>query len=133
MHSRLSFPSFSLSLSLPLSGRLITEELLGVLGLEADMDFGGEPDMGTLREGEAGVVFEVPMLGKARRYQPPVYVKATSWCWVASPWPSAPSGMGVSIHPTVHLSSSGTSAVGDRGEDVEMEMCEDCAGIRYCA
>jgi hypothetical protein len=125
VHSRLSFPSFSLSLSLPLSGRLITEELLGVLGLEADM--------GTLREGEAGVVFEVPVLGKARRYQPPVYVKATSWCLVASPWPSAPSVMGISIHPTVHLSSSGTSAVGDRGEDVEMEMCEDCAGIRYCA
>jgi len=89
--------------------------------------------MGTLREGEAGVVFDVPELGKARRYQPPVYVRATSWCSIAGPWPSAPSETGVSTHPTTHLSSSGTSAVGDRGEGVEMEMCEDCAGIRYWA
>jgi len=53
-----------------------------------------------------------------------------SWC---SARPSVLSETGISIHPTIHLSSSTTSAVGDLGDGVEMEICEDCAGIRYCA
>jgi hypothetical protein len=40
---------------------------------------------------------------------------------------------GVSIHPTTHRSSSGTSAVGDRDDDAESDMCDDWAGILYCA
>jgi hypothetical protein len=131
VHSRLSFPSFSLSLSLPLSKRLIVEELLEVLGRGVDVFLGGDPDTDMPREGEVGRVLGVPEPGSERRYQPPVYVSAMSWYSVAGPRPSVLSGMGVSIHPTVHLSSSGTSAVGDRGEGAEMEMCEDCAGIRY--
>jgi hypothetical protein len=59
-----------------LSRRLIIEELLDVLGLGVDIDFGGEPDMP--RGGEVGVVLDVAELGNARRYQPPVYVRAMS-------------------------------------------------------
>jgi len=131
VHSRLSLPSFSFSFSLPLSRRLIAEELLDVLGLGVNVDLGGDPEIGIPREGEPKGVFDVPELGSARRYQPPVYVSAMSWYTVADPRASAPSGVGVSIHPTAHLSSSATSAVGDRGEGAEIEMCEDCVGIRY--
>ena len=105
--------------------------MLNVLRLGADVDLGGDLDMGTPREGDVGGVFDVPELGNARRYHPPVYVKAMSWYSVTDLWPSALSGTGVSIHPTIHLSSSATSAVGGRGAGVEMEMCEDCAGMRY--
>jgi hypothetical protein len=95
MHSRLSFPSFSLSLFLPLSRRLIVEELLDVLGRGVDVDLGGDPDMEAPREGEIGGVFRELELGNERRYQPPVYVSAISWYSVAGPWPSVLSGMGV--------------------------------------
>jgi hypothetical protein len=121
VHSRLSFPSLSLSLSLPLSSRL---ELLEVLVRGIDTDFGGDPDVDGLRKGETGDVLEVPDPGSESRYHPPVYVRAISWYSVAGPRSSALS-TGVSIHPTVHLSSSGTSAVDDRGDWAEMEICED--------
>lgn len=42
------------------------------------VDLGGEPAVAALREGDAGGVFDVPVLGKDNRYQPPVYVNATS-------------------------------------------------------
>jgi len=69
VHSRL-FPSrpFSLSLSLPLSRRLITEGIArSSLAVESDVDLGGDPDTDTPRErGGWGVVLGVPEPGKRK-------------------------------------------------------------------
>lgn len=119
---------------MPLSKRPIADELLDVLERGIDGNLGGDPDNNAPREGEARGAAEIPDFGNESRYQPPVYVSAMSWCSVAGFRPAcALPATGISIHPTVHRSSSGISAVDDRCEDVEIEICDDCAGIRYCA
>lgn len=119
-HFRLCFsPASFFSFSLPLSSRLITDDPLSVLC----RDLGREVDESDAPDFERAA-------GRDSRYQPPAYVSATSWCSTAPP--PVLSSLGASIQPTTHRSSS-TSAVGERIDVCESDMCEDCTGIRYCA
>jgi hypothetical protein len=71
--SVLSFPSLSRSLSLPLSVLESTDDPLDVRCRAIEESLGGDPDDRVVGERE-----ETPWLGKERRYQPPVYVRAIS-------------------------------------------------------
>lgn len=68
----LSFPSFSRSFSLPFSVLEATDVPLDVRCRAIDDSLGGDPDVG--EEGNE----ETPWIGKERRYQPPIYVRAMS-------------------------------------------------------
>ncbi len=86
--------------------------------------------------GEPGVEGTVVTVdgGMAKRYQPPVYVRATSWYSMSTgSFGSAESSEGACIQPTTHFSSSTTSAVGALGGGAVREICADCVGMRYCA
>ena len=151
-HSRPGFSSRSRSL--PLSGRLVNDDPLEDRGRAIDSVFtlGGDVDIGSRTDGlgcvppyeevgtctacELGAAGEADEdeVGRDRRYHPPLYVSATSWCSTGSMRPGSSWSSGATwIQPTTHFSSSTTSAVGDLAGPAEMEMCAAWDGIRYCA
>lgn len=77
------------------------------------------------------------LLGNARRYHPPVYVRAISWYTGAGGGAAAAAAcgaVGASIQPTVHFSSSARSGFASRAAACCVrEMCADCVGMRNCA
>ena len=76
------------------------------------------------------------LLGNARRYHPPVYVRAISWYTGAGGGAAAAAcgAVGASIQPTVHFSSSARSGFASRAAACCVrEICADCVGMRNCA
>lgn len=76
------------------------------------------------------------LLGNARRYHPPVYVRAISWYTGADGGAAAAAcgAVGASIQPTVHFSSSARSGFASRAAACCVrDICADCVGMRNCA
>ena len=77
------------------------------------------------------------LLGNARRYHPPVYVRAISWYTTGADGGAAGTAcgaVGASIQPTVHFSSSARSGFASRAAACCVrDMCADCVGMRNCA
>jgi len=87
------------------------------------------------------------LLGNARRYHPPVYVRAINWysgggggaaavaaCAVTEVVLVVLGSMGAWIQPTVHFSSSARSGFASRAAACCVrDMCADCVGMRNCA